>query len=41
VTKGATWDAASGLPRTILLDRDRMAIDDELSMTIDSLVPGP
>jgi hypothetical protein len=38
-TAEATWDAASGLPRTLFLDRDRNTIDDELSVTIESLVP--
>ena len=40
-TAEATWDAATGLPRTLFLDRDRNAIDDELSVTIESLVPAP
>jgi hypothetical protein len=38
-TAEATWDAASGLPRTLFLDRDRNSIDDELRVTVESLVP--
>ena len=30
----ATWDAATGLPRNMFLDRDRNAIDDELSVEL-------
>ena len=38
-TVEATWDDASGLPRTLFLDRDLRAIDDELGVTIEGLAP--
>lgn len=34
-----TWDPATGLPKTMFLDRDLRAIDDELSVSVDSFQP--
>ena len=40
-TLDAVWERGTGLPITMLLDRDTRAIDDELAVDVVSLVPTP
>jgi hypothetical protein len=36
-----TWGGPSGLPTSMFLDRDLQAIDDELSVSVDTFEPTP